>query len=63
MTKLAAQQAMRDGRLGDARKHLAGLLGTAEDGPELRYNLAMVLVRLADYRGAAEHFASCLNQK
>lgn len=59
MTKQAAQQAMRDGRFREARDHLLALLNSADDGPELRYNLAMVQVRLSDFAGAAEQFQYC----
>ena len=56
----AAQQAMRDGRLADARYHLEQLIGQSSDKPELHYNLAMVLIKMEDFAGAAQHFRACL---
>lgn len=60
MNAREAQEAMREGRLEDARELLLGITRTREDSPEIRYNLAMVLVRLRDYAGAAEQFQNCL---
>jgi Flp pilus assembly protein TadD len=60
MTIEAAQQAMRSGQLIQARDLLLELIGTADDKPELRYNLAMLLARLGDFANAAVHFESCL---
>ncbi|MEP4148773.1 MAG: tetratricopeptide repeat protein [Halioglobus sp.] len=56
----AALQAMRDGRLADARYHLEQLIEQSSDKPELHYNLAMVLIRMEDFSGAAQHFRACL---
>ena len=61
MSKREAQQAMQAGHFEAARDHLLSILRGADDGPELRYNLAMVLVRLADYSAAIPHLEYCLN--
>ena len=50
---------MREGRLEDARTHLEALIHNAPAGPEVHYNLAMVLSRLHDFRAAAEAFDYC----
>lgn len=59
MTIAAAQQAMREGRLSDARRHLENLIRLSKTGPEIHYNLAMVQARLGDYAAAAHQFQHC----
>jgi Flp pilus assembly protein TadD len=56
----SAQLAMRGGRLQEARAHLQAALKAGTDGPEIRFNLAMVMARLGDFTGAAKHFRECL---
>lgn len=57
----AAQQAMKEGRLSDAKKHLILALKSQPSRPELHYNLAMVLIKQKDFAGAAEYFSNCLS--
>ena len=59
MTITAAQEAMRAGRLEEARTHLEAVIRTTPTGPETYYNLAMVLTQLRDFKAAAESFEHC----
>ena len=60
MTIEAAQQAMREGNLPAARRHLEHVVNTnPSPPPEVRYNLAMVLARLGEFAEAANQFEHC----
>ena len=50
---------MSEGRLDEARAHLEALVRDPGAGPEIHYNLAMVLSRLHEFEAAAASFEYC----
>lgn len=60
MSIKAAREAMANGNLAMARKHLNNAYTAQPDNPEIRYNLAMVAARQGDFTAASDHFLFCL---